>query len=870
MSATNLAAPAPSRVRASILLCAVGAVGLACLIVVVVFPPSNADAAGSEWTPQQMIGPPYTGTTFSERFRYVNPQILPFADGTAAVIWTEANGPNPGIRGRHTSADGTPTGDAYVVWHPPEPEGTPYLKLAPLTENLGVAVMDTIVSSTDRIIRARLIGPNGPTGAAFDLSAATRNRPAATFDVASNGDGTATVAWADYDGTSYSVKERQVDASGASGPLRTISEPIARPENTIATNSVEVRGHGDGTASVAWAEQPSATVNNLNVRRVGSTGFISSIHQIVSRASRPPRIAAHPDGSVTAVWGEPGNWHTDLYVTKVSANGEIDTPERVCVAGQERSAIGLHCLDIDSGNFGAAFFRYDIVATGNGTSAVVARRPTDGDVVSWRVDNQGQAGPRTTLEASPGSSGSPEPQIIRDDKDNAVAMWTGNMPSSTLPALRAARIGSDNMVIGDQTLFPLTNRGDSAQVLAGPAPTGSSAGRSIWGVWSDWTANPSDDPATTRQVYAARYPRIVTQVIRPTRMIAFGDSYSSGQGLLEEVGLSYNCGTDMKKARYRKDTTVLAKYFWTSTDCDTRTLSSVQPSNLYRRGIAVHENMCHRHGRAYPNQLRSTFSVASKNFLFLACSGATTEHVGLLKKKVAQYPNSPANVHGGKTQVNTATPFASGGEPDLVTIGIGGNDAGFDEIIERCLRGDCLDPVFQSGAMAQINGTTFHRLAETFNKLRTRYPYASVLAFGYPRVIGDPDKPCGKVDIRGVATISRDELEWLKSAVEPALNSAVSDAAAHSGVAYIDIQAATRGHELCSDTDDRWINGIVPGDDIDAGPLDRIAFESFHPNQKAHDAIARYFVDHYTDGLGGLLVSSPAFKPLKTSKSGDR
>jgi lysophospholipase L1-like esterase len=345
-------------------------------------------------------------------------------------------------------------------------------------------------------------------------------------------------------------------------------------------------------------------------------------------------------------------------------------------------------------------------------------------------------------------------------------------------------------------------------------------------------------------------------------MIAFGDSYSSGQGLLEEVGLSYNCGTDMKKARYRKDTTVLAKYFWTSTDCDTRTLSSVQPSDLYRRGIAVHENMCHRHGRAYPTQLRSTFSVASKDFLFLACSGATTEHVGLLKKKVAQYPNSPANVHGGKTQINTATPFTNGGEPNLVTIGIGGNDAGFDGIIGKCIYGDCLQPDYRTRTLARIRGTVYERLTETFSKLRNRYKHASVLAFGYPKVVGDPDQPCAFVGT-GSYTLSGDELNWIKTEVEPALNLSISTAAAKARVAYINIEQATRGHELCSDTDDRWINGLLFGDDIHVGPIG-FAFESFHPNQRGHDAIARYVVSRYTDGNGGLLTSNPAFLPLDT------
>lgn len=511
MSTTDLAGQAPSRLRAAVLLTARGAAGLAALIAITLFLAATTHAAGSEWTAQRMMGPSYTGTTFDERYRYENPQILPFADGTAEAVWTQPNA-MAGIYGRHLGADGTPTTDPYAIWTRAGTEAIPYTTLAPLTGSLGVAVMDTRISNnTPRIIRARLIGPTGATGATFDLDATPGSTPVGSLDVASNGDGTATVAWANYDGTAYSVKERQIDAGGASGPVRTVSDPIGRPENSSATNSVEVRGHGDGTASIAWSESPDTSgVANLKVRRVGPAGVMGSIHQIASGWVRAPRIAAHPDGSVTAVWNEQGNWRTVLYVTRVTANGNVGAPEHVCALGVEQSNGGQQCLDIASGAFGSASFRYDTAANGNGSSTVVARRPQDGDVVSWQVDNQGRAGPRATLETSPGNSDSPEPQIAGDGAGNTVAMWTGSMPSSTLPALHAARIEPDNTVVGDQTLFPLTDRGNSAQVLAGPALTGSGAGLPIWSAWSDWTADPGDDPTTTRQVYAARYPRIST------------------------------------------------------------------------------------------------------------------------------------------------------------------------------------------------------------------------------------------------------------------------------------------------------------------------------------------------------------------------
>ena len=426
---------------------------------------------------------------------------------------------------------------------------------------------------------------------------------------------------------------------------------------------------------------------------------------------------------------------------------------------------------------------------------------------------------------------------------------------------QAAWIGSDNRIRA--RYIPFGAPPEATRVLS---PAGGTLTRdpvSVTDPAGVGTTMWLDSSSGTQQLYVTPAgggsPEGPSPPIRPTRMVAFGDSYSSGEGLTAEGGLDYDCGTDMHEGMYRQDTTVLAERSWSSLDCDTRTLSRTQPADLYQRPFRKHANLCHRQARAYPNQIRSGLGVQPSNYMFVACSGAVTRNIGLLTTPAprAQYPSSPVNVRGGQTQMATVDPaFTQNGEPDLVTIGIGGNDAGFAEIIEQCLRDDCLDPVFQDGAMAKIEGTAFHHVRDTFVKLRKRFPDATVLAFGYPEVVGDLDKPCGPVGILGW-NASHDELDWIKTEVEPTLNRTIKDAAASAGVVYVDIEAATRGHELCSDTDDRWINGFVDGDDIDLGFGIWKGSESFHPNQKGHDAIARYFVDRYTNGAERLTVQNP-------------
>jgi lysophospholipase L1-like esterase len=336
--------------------------------------------------------------------------------------------------------------------------------------------------------------------------------------------------------------------------------------------------------------------------------------------------------------------------------------------------------------------------------------------------------------------------------------------------------------------------------------------------------------------------------VQPLRMAELGDSYSSGEGLLREKDLHYDCGTDLHGDWYREGTTHLAfSPIWEQGDCQTATGSERAPRDLLRRRRVHYENLCHRNGRAYPNQIRERLGVQGINSIFVACSGAETKNVGAGVGPEAQYPDSPPGVHGGEPQLETVQNFAAaGGPPELITIGIGGNDAGFGKIVERCIVGSCANPDFVSRTISTINGTMFRNVRTTLETLRADFPAATIVAFGYPSVIDDPGHWC-----KGFLTIGADERSWLKYSVLPTVNDAIKDAAAEAGVVFADITPATTGHGVCSP--DEWINGARLGDDSWYGK----GKESFHPNQKGHDAITTYFIDHYTDGAGHLLVKNP-------------
>lgn len=341
--------------------------------------------------------------------------------------------------------------------------------------------------------------------------------------------------------------------------------------------------------------------------------------------------------------------------------------------------------------------------------------------------------------------------------------------------------------------------------------------------------------------------------IHPTRMAEFGDSYSSGEGLLPEKGLRYDCGTDLQEDRYLEGTTVPASLpIWGGADCQTATGSTKDPGrSLLSRKAATYENLCHRHRRAYPNQIREILGISSENAIFVACSGAITANV----TATAQYPSSPPGVHGGEPQLQTVSNFATAhGPPELITIGIGGNDAGFGGIVKHCVLSlsSCADPGYASGVLAKVNGTMYQNVKSTFTALTVAFPSATIAAFGYPSVIDDPAQAC-------VPGIDASEMAWLKNGLLPTINDALRDAATEAGITFVDTTAATLGHGICSP--EPWINGLRAGDDRAKfwifSPPKVVANESFHPNQNAHDAIAKLFIDHYTDGAGNLIFSNP-------------
>ena len=193
---------------------------------------------------------------------------------------------------------------------------------------------------------------------------------------------------------------------------------------------------------------------------------------------------------------------------------------------------------------------------------------------------------------------------------------------------------------------------------------------------------------------------------------------------------------------------------------------------------------CQRSTKAYPSLIAAGRGYALN---FRACSGATIPDVT-------------------NTQLSALTAATS-----YVTISVGGNDAGFADVLTECAlpgwASNCNRAI--DGAQAFVDNTLPAQLATLYSSIRARSPYAQVVVVGYPRIFMGED--CNA-------------FTWFSPAEEARLNqmadlinARTAAAASASGFTFADPTSAFIGHAVCDDPE--YLNGL-------SYPIS----ESYHPN----------------------------------------
>lgn len=201
---------------------------------------------------------------------------------------------------------------------------------------------------------------------------------------------------------------------------------------------------------------------------------------------------------------------------------------------------------------------------------------------------------------------------------------------------------------------------------------------------------------------------------------------------------------------------------------------------------------CARSPLSYPPLWASEHHPAS--FRFVACSGATT-----------------SDVRG--SQITALDPGT-----DLVTITIGGNDAGFGPVLRTCTVAAsdrvCIAAVDAAEyfARSELPG----RLSRTYAAIRAAAPNARVIVLGYPRLF---DLAPGCADPLAPNLTRRAKLNEGADVIDGVIYKTVVQ---QPGFEFVDVRNRFDGHGVCSA--EPWING--PSTPAAVGP--------YHPTQQGY------------------------------------
>ena len=277
--------------------------------------------------------------------------------------------------------------------------------------------------------------------------------------------------------------------------------------------------------------------------------------------------------------------------------------------------------------------------------------------------------------------------------------------------------------------------------------------------------------------------------------------------------------------------------------------SSGEGNPPFANGTDGGGDYCHRSAAAYPEVLSAAY--ATNPLGFYACSGAVTANI----TQTVHYTEPP--------QITDSGVDASA---NLVTMTIGGNDAGFSSVLQACivqkLKADAqnalvgpigqwlglgADPScahsggFTSGVNHQIDNV-FWPVKQTYQQLvaSTDPVNTSVMVADYPHIF--PGSSAEQTCIQLSPFLTTDDQNFLNTAGDR-LDGTLQTAAGQAGVNFVDVRSVFSGHAVCGNSG-AWINGLslasgnagsciwsVAGHCIIPGlPL----VGSFHPNTQGH------------------------------------
>jgi lysophospholipase L1-like esterase len=203
---------------------------------------------------------------------------------------------------------------------------------------------------------------------------------------------------------------------------------------------------------------------------------------------------------------------------------------------------------------------------------------------------------------------------------------------------------------------------------------------------------------------------------------------------------------------------------------------------------------CLRSDHNYPSLVARRLHV--RTFVDVTCSGAKTEDL-----RLPQAGYGDARIPPQDAALTRRT--------DLVTLGIGGNDLDlFTTLIGTCTQLRSEDPTgspcarrlaTQGPNLEAATVTISANVSKALREIKRRAPRATVVLVGYLRLTPDHGS------CPGLPLATGDYAQGRR--IAESLDRALRQAARTTGVRFVDMDAASRGHDICSG--DPWVNGRV-------------------------------------------------------------
>ncbi|WP_020669936.1 SGNH/GDSL hydrolase family protein [Amycolatopsis nigrescens] len=232
--------------------------------------------------------------------------------------------------------------------------------------------------------------------------------------------------------------------------------------------------------------------------------------------------------------------------------------------------------------------------------------------------------------------------------------------------------------------------------------------------------------------------------------------------------------------------------------------------------------LCTRSDRNYPSLVAE--SLEPGEVTDVSCGGATTADMTASQLLTSNPP-----------QFDALKP-----DTELVTVGIGGNDVPFAEVVLTCggmgllvpHGSPCKDFYTSSGTdgLAEKVRAAGVKVGAVLAGIHQRSPQAKVVLVGYPTLLPDDGTNCWPL-----VPISDGDAPYLRD-VTKLLNTVLAEQAAAHDASFVDTYRSSVGHDMCKAPGVKWVEGIFPS--APAAPV--------HPNA----AGARNQAAQVLDSLG--------------------